>query len=69
MKGLDWPALMRGGLYGLRLRPVDFWSLTPAELWMMLGVANAQAPMSRSGLAALIKQHPDQKEGTSDDGN
>ena len=34
---LDWPALMRAGMLGLRLTPREFWQLTPAELRLMLG--------------------------------
>ena len=33
----DWPGLMRAGLIGLRLKPAEFWALTPAELRLMLG--------------------------------
>lgn len=65
--GLDWPGLMRAGLQGLRLRPAEFWELTPAELALMLGVepgAGAAAgvragAMSRSGLDALMARFPD----------
>jgi uncharacterized phage protein (TIGR02216 family) len=34
---IDWPGLMRAGLHGLGLRPVEFWALTPVELMLMLG--------------------------------
>ena len=43
MTGLDWRGLMHAGLHGLRLRPAEFWALTPAELQMMLGETRADA--------------------------
>ncbi len=58
--GLDWPALMRAGLYGLRLPPETFWQLTPAELRVMLGANAAQGPMLAEGLVALMAAFPDQ---------
>ncbi len=68
MTGLDWPALMRAGLQGLRLEPSTFWSLTPAELRLMLGETADQRPMLKAGLEALMDAWPDQKEGEHDDG-
>ncbi|NHF72082.1 rcc01693 family protein [Paracoccus xiamenensis] len=59
MNGLDWPGLMRAGMTGLRLTPDQFWSLTPAELALMLGVDPAAAPMTRSRLAAMSRAWPD----------
>lgn len=41
---LDWSALMRAGMQGLRLTPEAFWALTPAELQMMLGTPSQAAP-------------------------
>ncbi len=60
--GFDWPGLMRAGLQGLGLSPVQFWALTPAELLMMLGEAQGPAPMGRAGLEALAARFPDVKE-------
>lgn len=57
--GFDWPALMRAGLRGLGLTPEDFWALTPAELWLMLGVDRAQMPMGRQRLDELSSRFPD----------
>lgn len=54
----DWPALLRLGVTGLGLRPAEFWSLTPAELRLMLGEGGT-APMSREGLDALARAFPD----------
>lgn len=59
MSQLDWPAMMRAGLLGLRLKPVDFWRLTPAELRLMLGHGADQTPMGRVGLDALMRAYPD----------
>lgn len=63
MTGLDWPGLMRAGLFGLRLTPREFWALTPAELQMMLGVSAANAPMGRDRLDALLRAFPDKPQG------
>lgn len=68
MTGLDWPALMRAGLVGLRLSPDVFWALTPAELRLMLGQEGAAAPLGRAGLDALLAAYPDRMEGTENDG-
>ena len=55
----DWPALMRLGLNGLRLPPDRFWSLTPAELMVMLGRDGAGAPLGRQRLEELARAFPD----------
>ena len=56
---LDWPALLRGGLQTLRLKPAEFWSLTPAELALMLGLESRALPMGRARLLQLSEQYPD----------
>lgn len=62
MRGFDWPSLMRLGLRDLRLRPAEFWGLTPAELMLMAGLDAAHSPaMGRAGLAALAAQFPDEE--------
>ncbi len=66
MTGLDWPGLMRAGLHGLRLRPRDFWAMTPAELQLMLGATHAVAPMDRLRLDALQQAFPDDAKDMSD---
>ncbi|TDE40322.1 rcc01693 family protein [Antarcticimicrobium sediminis] len=68
MSGIDWPTLMRAGFQALRLRPEEFWHLTPAELALMLGQGQGRAPMSRGGLEALLAQWPDVKKGGEDGG-
>lgn len=59
MSGLDWPALMRAGMTGLRLHPDAFWALTPAELRLMLGQEGSEAPLLSNGLEALMAAYPD----------
>lgn len=61
--GLEWPALMRAGLQGLRLTPDVFWDLTPAELQLMLGEPGSAAPLLSKGLDALMAAWPDDIEG------
>ena len=68
MSGLDWAGLMQAGLHGLRLRPDQFWRLTPAELAVMLGAAGAKGPLRRSGLAELMAAYPDTRKGDTSDG-
>ncbi|MBC2835848.1 rcc01693 family protein [Paragemmobacter straminiformis] len=63
MSGFDWPALMRAGLEGLRLRPAEFWALTPAELRMMLGAEQAVPPLTRARLEELAAAYPDRRGG------
>lgn len=58
MSGFDWPALMTAGIRGLRLRPSEFWVLTPAELQFLLG-QSAATPLTRAGLDALARAYPD----------
>jgi len=67
MTGLDWPGLMRAGLHGLRLSPADFWALTPAELFVMLGAAEQPAPLSRRRLEELVQRYPDRSKGSGND--
>jgi len=64
---LEWGALMRAGLRGLKLTPDVFWALTPAELQVMLGAEGAQAPMLRQGLEALMAAYPDTRKEMTDE--
>ena len=61
--GFDWPALMRAGLMGLHLSPREFWRLTPAELLLMLGYGEDQAPLGRKRLEELSRAYPDTGQG------
>lgn len=69
MKQFDWPGLMRLGMGGLKLRPAEFWALTPVELLLMLGAENGgDAPLGRSRLEELVRQFPDMTEDGEDGG-
>ena len=59
MRRIDWPGLMAAGLRTLRLRPAEFWQLTPVELLTMAGLAAAEAPLGRARLEELARQFPD----------
>jgi len=56
---------MRAGMRGLGLKPAEFWSLTPAELRLLLG-DERQGAMGRARLDELVRAWPDGK-GTSDE--
>lgn len=60
----DWAALMRAGIAERGLAPCEFWSLTPAELLLMLGRGGGPAPMGRARLAELAAAFPDRSGGT-----
>lgn len=58
--GFNWPELMLVGLHQLRLKPDEFWNLTPAELLVMAGaVKPASHILTRSGLNELCALFPD----------
>ncbi|MGJ8610794.1 MAG: rcc01693 family protein [Octadecabacter sp.] len=59
MSGFDWPGLMRTGLRELGLKPDEFWALTPAELWLLLGPEAGEMPMGRGRLDELSQSYPD----------
>jgi len=61
MKTFDWHALMKAGLIGLRLRPDDFWKLTPAEFALLMGNGSQDLPLSRTTMDALLAQFPDKR--------
>ncbi len=54
---------MAAGLGLLRLRPADFWSMTPRELDAalsgLLGPAYTDTPLPRTTLADLMQRYPD----------
>ena len=60
-QGFDWPGLMRVGMHGLGLKPHEFWALTPAELWLLLGSDAGEMPMGRGRLDELARAYPDEK--------
>ncbi len=59
MSRIAWARLMRLGLVELRLTPETFWSLTPAELFMLAGVGDGPAALTRAGLDDLVARFPD----------
>ena len=63
---LAWADMLRLGLGHLRLRPDQFWALTPAELMMMLGLTPGQGALSRDGLSDLMAAYPDIKKDVCD---
>lgn len=63
MSQFDWPGLLRLGLGALKLRPEEFWALTPVELLLLLGVeAGGDAPLGRARLEELVREFPDTTE-------
>ncbi len=60
-RALDWPSLLHAGLQTLRLKPAEFWALTPAELGLMLGLDGRAHPMSRAELDDLSRLYPDER--------
>ena len=56
---MDWSGLMKLGMHRLRLSPDVFWRLTPAELQIMAGLAEAPTAMGRNRLAELTAAFPD----------
>ncbi|WP_147125204.1 rcc01693 family protein [Shimia ponticola] len=69
MTQFDWRALFCVGTRQLGLQPSDFWALTPAELRLMLGEVDGQAPMRMAGLEALMERFPDQGNGKEEEGS
>jgi len=63
MSGLDWSGLMRAGMRGLGLKPDEFWALTPAELWLLLGPDAGEMSMNRGRLDELRQSFPDRNIG------
>ena len=54
-----WAQMQRLALRHLRLKPGEFWALTPIELLMMLGLDQGGAAMNRSQLSNLMAAFPD----------
>jgi uncharacterized phage protein (TIGR02216 family) len=52
---------MRLGLSELRLRPDEFWRLTPFELAVMSGGGERVGALDRAGLEALMRRCPDRR--------
>ena len=56
---MNWPVLMGFGIGQMGLAPDVFWSLTPAELQLMMGPAQRAGPLSRESLSRLMEAFPD----------
>lgn len=63
---LAWAAMHRAGLGTLKLTPAQFWSLTPHDLLVMLGLDGAGGLMTRDRLATLMAAFPDDEKETID---
>jgi uncharacterized phage protein (TIGR02216 family) len=59
MSALDWTALLRAGLSQLRLRPDEFWSLSPIEFLALTGHLGAAHATTRDALERLSRAFPD----------
>lgn len=64
MRSLDWPALLRAALSQLRLRPDEFWNLTPIEFLTLAGRLGATPPTTRDTLERLSRAFPDERKHT-----
>jgi uncharacterized phage protein (TIGR02216 family) len=63
-----WRSLMRLGLVDLGLAPAVFWDLTPAELMLIAGLDDGEAPvLTRAGLDALMARFPDRRGGRTEE--
>jgi uncharacterized phage protein (TIGR02216 family) len=56
---IDWAGLMRAGMTGLKLRPEEFWRLSPLELMLMLGREQGVGALGRVRLDELARAYPD----------
>ncbi|MEM7766443.1 MAG: phage tail assembly chaperone [Pseudomonadota bacterium] len=63
---MPWAEMMRAALR-LGIAPQAFWRLSLRE-WMWLSEAAPGAGLNRSGLAALMEDHPDSPDTENDDG-
>lgn len=59
MTRIAWPRLMRLGMIELGLSPDIFWSLTPAELFLLAGFADGGGALDRAGFESLLARFPD----------
>lgn len=64
MSSLDWSSLLRAGLGQLRLRPEEFWNLTPIEFLLLTGNLGAAPPTTRDTLERLSRAFPDERRST-----
>lgn len=61
--GFPWKEAIAAGLGILRLRPADFWGMTPRELALALkgasGLPARENPFRRGDLDGLMRRFPD----------
>lgn len=53
----DWRALLQNAVHSARLKPDEFWGLTPAELSLVLGLDAAPPPLTRARLMELDRMY------------
>lgn len=68
MSKLDFEGLLRVALGELKLKPAEFWALTPYEFMIMTGRTASARPMIRAQLEALSRAFPDTEEKQDDRG-
>lgn len=56
---LDWAGLLKIALMHAKLKPDEFWALTPIEFRLMIGDDPDLAPLGRAQLDALMSAYPD----------
>ncbi|MGR3712264.1 MAG: phage tail assembly chaperone [Shimia sp.] len=59
MSRFDWGSLLGCAMRQCRLRPEEFWALTPAEFGVLLGLEGGGAVLTRNGFQALMAAYPD----------
>lgn len=57
----DWQGLLRNAVTQARLKPDEFWELTPAELSLVLGLDAATPPLTRARLMELDRMYSAKK--------
>jgi uncharacterized phage protein (TIGR02216 family) len=57
---MSWTPLIRHAARDLHIPPAAFWRLSLKE-WRAL-VSEAEAPLGRAGLEALLENYPDEKD-------
>lgn len=65
---LAWSTLQRLALGKLRLKPDEFWALTPLEFLTMLGLEQGNGVLNRDRLSTLMHAYPDEEKEENDGG-
>ncbi len=61
--GFAWAVMLRLAVRDAGLRPAEFWSLTPAEFGLIIGIDEVQKPLNRARLAELEALYADKMGG------